>query len=157
MFTSETDETAADEAPNTDVNAEQQIAKIKKKQTILMQLEKTYRLPASEVPRAFLWELYFSVAMEFFPGAGFDIIIKRILATFESSGFVVQGAEAFMPGTRIIVKKWGFPNPDAVELWLTLRNVYKALGQHVLAEQAKAYAKITWALFMGEDETFNCE
>ncbi len=95
--------------------------------------------------------------MEIFPGIGFDIIIKRILATFESSGFVIQGAEASVKGTRIVVKKWGFPNPDAVALWLTLRNVYNALGRQVLAEQAKAYAKITWALVMGEDETFNCE
>jgi hypothetical protein len=147
----------ANEATNPDANVEQQIAWIKQKEKILMQLEKTYCRPASEVPRALLWELYFSVAMEIVESTGFDIIIKRILATFESSGFVIHGVEASVAGTRIIVEKWGFPNPDATALWLTLRNVYKALGRHVLAEQAKTYAKITWALVMGEDETFNCE
>lgn len=125
---------------------------IKKKQQLIKELEKTYQRPADEVPRREMWDVHFSLLPLLMQMGEPGTAIEQILATLSSVGFVVKGA--IPPSKRLQVKKWGLPLPYTTKVWLTLRNTYIALGQAVLAEQAKKYARISYMLLVGEDTSF---
>lgn len=109
-----------------------------------------YLQPASKVPRLEMWGLHFSLVDKFARSGETSKVVDQILAAFESVGFDIEGARS----SKIVIKKWGFPHLGAFSAWLTLRDVYMALGKPDLAEQAKEFARIAWMLLVGEDTTF---
>ncbi|KAE8442535.1 hypothetical protein EG329_003250 [Mollisiaceae sp. DMI_Dod_QoI] len=128
---------------------------VKRKEDIINQLGTTYQHPSSEVPRLQMWKVHFSLAQEFAKRPETDKLIEQVLAAFKSVGFVIEGARLSpSPSSTIVVRKWGFPHEGTTSAWLTLRNVYRSVGMHNLAEQAKEFARITWMLLVGEDTTF---
>jgi hypothetical protein len=127
----------------------------KRKEEIINQLDKTYQRPPSETPRLQMWDLHFQLAREAAGRAKAKEVIEHVLATFESAGFVIEGARVTKSLSRKIqIRQWGCPNSGATQAWLTLRNTYKSLGENDLAEQAKELAHITYMLLAGEDTTF---
>ena len=125
---------------------------IKKQRQLIKELEKTYQRPAREVPRREMWDVHFSLLPVLMKTGEPGRAIEQILATLSSVGFVVNGI--LPPSKGLQVKKWGLPLPQTTQVWLTLRNAYLALGQAVLAEQAKEYARISYMLLVGEDTSF---
>ncbi|KAN0105814.1 hypothetical protein V8E51_008690 [Hyaloscypha variabilis] len=132
---------------------------LKRKRDFIQKLESTYSRPPTEVPRPQMWLPLFSLvplyAMR--KHGNPERLIKQVLATFTSDGYIIKGAELldvqdYPPSIK--VEKWGLPDEGATSAWLTLRNAYKALGDTHRAEQAKEFARITWMLLVGEDVSF---
>jgi len=132
---------------------------LKRKRDFIQKLESTYSRPPTEVPRPQMWLPLFSLvplyAMR--KHGNPERLIKQVLATFTSDGYMIKGAELldvqdYPPSIK--VEKWGLPDEGATSAWLTLRNAYKALGDTHRAEQAKEFARITWMLLVGEDVSF---
>lgn len=126
-----------------------------KMQNIINKLEKTYAQPAHEVPRLGIWDLYLSLANmstgkgKFKEAAGFALDALKAL------GFVVEGGSIpHSPGTPLIVKRWGLMVNEVIDCWAILSRAYHLAAPDLVA-QADAYAKISYRMCVGEDETFD--
>ncbi|EKD16905.1 uncharacterized protein L3040_001187 [Drepanopeziza brunnea f. sp. 'multigermtubi'] len=129
---------------------------VKKRKSIITLLDKTYRHPPVVVPRIRMYPVHLLMALDVVNPRRRDAgeTIGRILAAFESLGFIIEGA-VLVPGERIVVRRWGFAHDMVTIGWLELCSIYQALGEDELAEQAKELARITTVLLFGEDTTFN--
>ncbi|CAG8983418.1 hypothetical protein HYALB_00000586 [Hymenoscyphus albidus] len=95
-----------------------------KKEQTLGQFANTYKKPPSEVPRLEMILMHNSLIREFAQGNEVKKVVDQVLATFESLGFIIEGARASSSQrSKIIVRKWGFSYNGATSLWLTLRDV----------------------------------
>lgn len=102
-----------------------------------------------------MFSLHFSIAADLVTRSPSNDAVDRILAAFESVGFVIEGASlSNATDPKIIIRKWGVPHDDASTAWMTLRNSYKLRGNHELAKQALEFSRITWMMIFGEDTTF---
>lgn len=118
-------------------------------------LEETYRQPASEVPRLSLWSPYLTLAMVYATHHQPQKAIEFALKTLESLGYVVEGGH--LPhalGTPLLVKKWGLMTDGLVGCWMSLSSAYRQIAPDLVA-QAEGYARITYRICVGEDETFD--
>ncbi|CAG8958015.1 hypothetical protein HYFRA_00000358 [Hymenoscyphus fraxineus] len=131
------------------------IATLEKKEETLKQFANTYKQPPSEVPRLGIIIMHNSLIREFAQRREVKKAVDQVLATFESLGFIIEGVRgSSSQGSKIIVRRWGFPHNGTTSLWLTLRDVYKSLGKNELADQTEKFARISWMLRVGEDTTF---
>ncbi|PWY94976.1 SET domain-containing protein [Aspergillus sclerotioniger CBS 115572] len=120
---------------------------------IISKIEKTYRRPSTEVPRLGIWGAYMSLAMV--QTSRPQEAIRLVFRTLESLGYVVEGGKLpHAPGTRLLVKKWGFMIDGLVGCWMILCRAYCKEKCPDLAGQAERYARITYRMCVGEEETF---
>lgn len=56
--------------------------------------------------------------------------------------------------TALTVETWGLMRDHAVDCWLVLSYSYIFIGPE-LAFQAKSYARVSYKIWVGEDETFD--
>ncbi|RLL96545.1 hypothetical protein CFD26_104364 [Aspergillus turcosus] len=118
-------------------------------------LEETYRQPASEVPRLSLWSPYLTLAMVYATHHQPQKAIEFALKTLESLGYVVEGGHLpHASGTPLLVKKWGLMTDGLVGCWMSLSSAYRQIAPDLVA-QAEGYARITYRICVGEDETFD--
>lgn len=129
----------------------------------IVRLEETYSKPASEVPRLELWSSYCTLTMKALKH-GFGIgrltaediekAVNNGVKALESLSFVVEGGTfPRQPGDSLTIKKWGLMRDDVVPLWINLCAAYSKVAPD-LADQALVYAKLSYRICYGEDETF---
>ncbi|KAL2824205.1 hypothetical protein BDW59DRAFT_180299 [Aspergillus cavernicola] len=123
-------------------------------ESILSTLEETYRQPASEVPRFGIWNAYLTLAMLHESRGQSQKAVEFTLKALESLGYIVEGGHLpHKPGTPLRVKKWGLMTDELVRCWMALSNAYLDAAPDLMA-QAAGYARLTYRICVGEDETF---
>ncbi|RJE27509.1 hypothetical protein PHISCL_00095 [Aspergillus sclerotialis] len=128
---------------------------IKEIKNMIMALEETYTHPAAEVPRLSIWEGYLKLAGLYAACGHPQKVIEFALKVLESLGYIIEGGDIpHTPGTRLIVKKWGFIADPLIECWMMLFSGYRLLAPD-LADAALGYAKLCFKICVGEDETFD--
>ncbi|KAJ5174610.1 uncharacterized protein N7482_000487 [Penicillium canariense] len=124
-------------------------------ETILSKIAETYSQPPSRVPCFSLWDPYLSLALTYSTQDQPQKVIVFGLKALESLGYIVEGGHIpITQGMTLVVKKWGLAVDSLVPCWMTLANAYRKVAPD-LEDQAKCYAKITYRICVGEDETFN--
>ncbi|KAK2805127.1 hypothetical protein FQN50_006372 [Emmonsiellopsis sp. PD_5] len=129
------------------------ISKIVKFESILSRLADTYQKPPSEVPRFAIWEPYLALATNCLPNDP-QKCCQYALKTLESLGYIIEGGNLpHVPGTPLLVKQWGLMVDTNVRCWITLAAAYCVVAPDIVL-QAEGYARITYRILVGEDETF---
>lgn len=125
-----------------------------KLEDILSELGETYRKPPSEVPRTLLCDRYLALASIYAvqnrPQNTIDVSLKAL----KSMGYIVEGGS--LPrtsGAPLVVKKWGLLTDTLVGCWMRLSRAYRKVAPD-LESQAEKYARTTYRMCVGEDETF---
>lgn len=137
-----------------------QVIDATKAQHVLQSLEQTYSASALKPGgvRLELWEPYFALghalcAMRKRPLEALEMILKG----FEALGFVIVASPRL--GTsksqeaKLEIKQWGLPNDFSVILFLQMSQLYVKLAP-VLTDIAISYAETSYAIIIGEKETF---
>lgn len=143
------------------VNAFQTLSKPRKLKSamariedLISKLEETYRKPAVQVPRLGIWKAYLGVAEAHAAQGVLAKTVEFALKTLESLGYVLEGGGVpYTPGAPLHVMKWGLMMDGLVRCWMILCRAYCDLAPE-LASQAEDYARITYRICIGEDETF---
>ncbi|KAK0732248.1 hypothetical protein B0H67DRAFT_597857 [Lasiosphaeris hirsuta] len=90
---------------------------------------------------------------------------RQALASLESVGFVIAGGDLTSQpagaavgggaGAVVKVREWGLMVDHVIDCWMFLRNAYRRAGAAPeLAAAAEGYAKTSYRVCFGEDETF---
>ena len=123
-------------------------------EAMISELARTYSRPCSEVPRLALWSSYFNLAAAYARSCQPRLAVKFGLKALESLGYVIDGGTIpHASDTPFNVKKWGFVSDDVVECWMILAGAYHDVAP-ALEVQAQGYARISYKICVGEDETF---
>ncbi|KAJ5682575.1 hypothetical protein N7462_005740 [Penicillium macrosclerotiorum] len=120
-------------------------------ESTLASIEQTYSLPPSEVPYLALWSGYLSLAAISLTSHQFEKAIKFGLKCLESLGYVIEGASR--TDTQVKVIKWGLMTDGVVGCWMILSRAFCEFAPS-LKVYAEEYAKISYRICVGEDETF---
>ena len=122
---------------------------------LLAAIEQTYTVPAASVPRLVLWNPYLG--------------LTRVYASIEEPARTITTAWKVMAALGFIVKRdtssvfssfqveqWGLMVDALIETWVHLWMAYERLvpRRPELCKKAEAYAKTTYKICIGEDETF---
>lgn len=129
-------------------------ANLPKIESILAAMESQYSQPASKVPRIHIWDLHLRLAQMYMQRQNPTKAISSALKSFSSLGHVIEGGN--LPhtlGTPMAVKQWGLFTDHSIECWGLLRGAYQFVAPD-LAAQAVRYAKLSYRICVGEDETF---
>jgi hypothetical protein len=128
---------------------------LKKIEDTISRVADTYHRPACEVPRLALYSAYLSLAAFYGARRKQNQSVKFGLKTLESLGIVVEGGDIpHVPGVPLVVKQWGLMNDSVIGCWMILCAAYQQLAP-ALASQAEDYAKVSYKICVGEDETFD--
>ncbi|KAL4808512.1 hypothetical protein BDV18DRAFT_158598 [Aspergillus unguis] len=133
---------------------------VSKIESLIAELEETYHQPAFAVPRLAVWNWYISLSALHATNSSPQATIETALKALESLSYVIQGGlPASPPFAPLTVEKWGLMNNDSISCWMFLAKAYRAVGRGAilghLADAAEAYAKLTYRICLGEDETFD--
>ncbi|KAJ5812101.1 TPR domain protein [Penicillium riverlandense] len=124
-------------------------------ESILVTLAETYSRPASEVPRLTLWDPYLGLCGMYSERNQPKKAIECGLKVLESLGYVIDGGNfPLAPKTPLVVKKWGLMLDLLVDCWMFLARGYSQVAPELEAK-AEHYAKLTYRICVGEDETFH--
>lgn len=129
---------------------------VAKAEGALSALEKTNRRPCSEVPRLLIWKAYATLAHFYAEGKYYRPwkAVESVLKTLESLGYVIAGGRSpHTPGTTLLVKRWGLMMDGLVACWMILCRMYREVAPD-LVDRAEEYARMTYKVCVGEDETF---
>ena len=122
---------------------------------LLAALEQTYTVPAAMAPRLALWDPYLALTRVYVSNEGPERTITIAWKVLAALGFVVKrdSSSIFSP---FEVEQWGLMVDPLVETWLHLWLSYGLLRplQPMLCAKAEQYAKITYRICVGEDESF---
>ncbi|KAJ5559393.1 hypothetical protein N7513_001792 [Penicillium frequentans] len=118
----------------------------------LASLAETYPRPSSQVPHLGLWSGYLSLAAVSLTSHRPEKAIKSGLKALESLGFVIDGGN--MSDTQLHVNDWGLMTDGVVGCWMILGRAYCEVAPGLEA-QAEKYARISYKICVGEDETFD--
>lgn len=122
----------------------------------LDQLADTYTIPATEVPRVCIWKLELQLAERYAERKKHFTAVEYALRALGSLGYVVEGGN--LPRSSdtdkpLVIKHWGLIFNSLIEGWMLLAGAYRLVAPDLEA-QAKDYAKVTYKICLGEDETF---
>ncbi|KAJ5109764.1 hypothetical protein N7532_002409 [Penicillium argentinense] len=121
---------------------------------IISKIADTYDRPASKIPRLALWAPYLALARAYLHKGKFENAIESALKYLEALGYVIDGFDVpTTSNTSLIVQKWGMMTDSNVGCWLILSSAYHEVAPS-LESQAIEYAKISYRICVGEDETF---
>jgi hypothetical protein len=114
----------------------------------------TYSRPDSEVPRLALYSPYLSLAVVYASRRELEKAVEFGLKSLKSLGFVIKGGESpRVSDAPLIVERWGLMTEGVVGCWMILCFAYRDLAPS-LASQAEGYARVSYIICVGEDETF---
>ncbi|KAJ5698294.1 hypothetical protein N7462_000299 [Penicillium macrosclerotiorum] len=122
---------------------------------MIARITDTYPQPASEVPRLALWSPYLSLAALSRGSYQPELSIKFGLKALESIGYVIDGGGfPRASGRKLVVRRWGLVSDGVVRCWMVLRSAYHEVDP-TIAAQAEEFARISYKIAVGEDETFD--
>lgn len=128
---------------------------VAKAERTLAQLEATYRKETlGTVPRMMAWDPYQSLARVYFQRGNFQKGLWAASKTFELLAFSVKGLSLKKGQDALVIDKWGFVSELLIELWTNLRTAFAELGDGLKSQAAMHFAKMTYRIVVGEDETF---
>lgn len=132
-----------------------QVPNLAKAESVISAAEKTYRQPAFEVPRLELWEMCLALASSYAVHSDSRKSVKFVLKTLESLSFVVTGGQIpHAPGTQLRIEKWGMMQGRVIRCWILFAKAYRKVAPD-LVSQAVGYARLSYKMWLGEDETFD--
>ena len=135
-----------------DVVGETGLANIER---LLAAIEETYTVPATMAPRLALWDPYLALTRVYVSNEGPERTIITAWKVLAALGFVVKrdSSSIFSP---FEVEQWGLMADPLVETWVHLWLSYELLRprQPMLGARAEQYAKITYRICVGEDDSF---
>ncbi|KAJ5542819.1 hypothetical protein N7535_005243 [Penicillium sp. DV-2018c] len=121
----------------------------------LSSLAGTYSRPASEVPQLALRSPYLTLAAIYASSGEFKKAVQFGLMSLQSLGFVIKGGDIpCVSDAPLLVEKWGLMADEVVGCWMILCGAYRELAPP-LASQAEEYARVSYKICVGEDETFD--
>ncbi|KAF7879007.1 hypothetical protein EAF04_000207 [Stromatinia cepivora] len=125
-----------------------------KAERLLNALERTYKHPATDVPRLALREPYFKLGGIYSKQGMVGKAVSMTLKALGSIGFVIKNASLpALPGKPFEIEKLGMAMPGVIEAWIYLCKAYSAFApQHF--QQARDCAKLAYRICIGEDDTF---
>lgn len=121
----------------------------------IMLIEEQYTQLASTVPRLHVSDLHLRLAQMYMQRRDPTKAIHSALESLSSLGYVIEGGN--LPhtiGTPMVIKQWGLFMDHNTECWVVLCSAYQLVAPD-LATQAVQYAKLSYRIYVGEDETFN--
>jgi hypothetical protein len=124
-------------------------------ESILATMTDQYRRPASEVPRLSLWDPLLALTNMYMMQKQPVKAIDSALRALSSLGYVIEGGN--LPrtsGMPIVVKQWGLMEDHLIKCWMLLSDAYHLVAPD-LEVQAEQYARISYKICVGEDETFD--
>ncbi|KAL4940009.1 hypothetical protein BDV06DRAFT_230691 [Aspergillus oleicola] len=128
---------------------------ISKIMSMLSALEETYCSPASEVPRLKVWDVCFALCRLCVCRNKPEDAIAAGLQGFESLGYIFEeGQLPYNVRQQLIIKKWGLMEATLIGCWMNLSKAYRSL-RSTLSDAAERYARSTYRICIGEDETFD--
>ena len=130
----------------TDVN-------LPKAERILAAIEKTYSEPANAVPRLALWQPYFLLTRIYSSQNQQAKVISTAWKVLLSLGFTINRQNPHSLNSSFEVAQWGLMKDCLIQTWVHLWTAYAHVAPD-LCQRAEAYAKITYRICMGEDDTF---
>lgn len=126
-------------------------------------MDATYARPASEVPRLAVWESMHRPIKWVLdnPKARVNTsAIKLILLALKSLGYVIDGGIPMdstvgksSGNVVLVVRHWGLLLDGVPALWKYLGDLYRILAPELVGP-AEEYARATYRMVNGEDETF---
>lgn len=115
----------------------------------------TYKQPAHEVPRLAGWDIQLALAQVFWQCLQPTKAIELALGALASLGHDIDGGNLPRKGsTTVVVRRWGLMLDGIINCWMLLRDAYR-LAAPDLASPAEGYARISYRICFGEDETFD--
>lgn len=120
---------------------------------LLEKLSKTYAQPAEDVPRLSLWDLQLTMTRIYASQNKADKTMEFAVKVLTSLGFVVVGADSSQ--TLFTIVRWGLLVDNLVETFLHARTAFTAMKAMEDSARAEEYAKTTFKILVGEDESFD--
>lgn len=132
-----------------------------KLEIVLDMLADTYTKPATEVPRVCIWDLELQLAELYAERKKHLKAVEFALRALGSLGYVVEGGKLPRSSSSsdtdtnkpLVIKHWGLIFDSLIDCWMLLAGAYRVVAPDLEA-QAKDYAKVTYKICIGEDETF---
>lgn len=129
-------------------------ANLPKIESILVAMESQYSQPASTVPRLHIWDLHLRLGQIYMQRKDPTKAINSALKSLSSLGYVIEGGNPpHTLGTPMVLKQWGLFTDCSIECWRLLCGAYQLVASD-LAAQSVQYAKLSYRICVGEDETF---
>lgn len=126
------------------------------------ELTKTYRRPPTEVPREAVSDIQHTAAAWEMENGRLASAITWAFDCLASMGFVIQGGGADGCRARqrasrgpLVIQQWGRMIVWVFDCWIILERAFALQGAFELALQAREFAKISYSLCVGEDESFD--
>lgn len=129
-------------------------ADLPKAERILDAIEKTYTEPASHVPRLALWHPYLLLTRIYSSKNQQDKVIETAWRVLLSLGFTIKRQNPLSLTSPFEVEQWGLMEGCLIEIWVQLWSAYAQVSPG-LGQKAAEYAKITYKICIGEDDTFD--
>ena len=125
-----------------------------KAERLLAAIEKTYSAPAKEIPRLELWEPYLLLTRIYASQNRPQNVIRTAFKVLGALGFVISHQSPDSPDSSFEVLQWGLMAEILIETWTHLWRAYAALAPQ-LCKKAEQFARTTYKICVGEDETFD--
>ena len=129
-------------------------ADLPKAERMLVAIEKTYSEPANDVPRLALWQPYFLLTRIYSSQNRQDKVIEMAWKVLISLGFTVKRQNPSSLNSPFEVEQWGVMEDCLIQTWVHLWTAYAHVAPD-LCQKAEEYAKITYRICNGEDDTFD--
>ena len=120
---------------------------------LLDTLNQTYTQPAEDVPRLLLWDLQLALTRIYAGQNKADKTMESAVKVLTLLGFVVVGADSSQ--TLFTIVRWGLVADNSVETFLHIRTAFTATKAMKDSARAEEYARTTYKILVGEDESFN--
>jgi len=121
-----------------------------KLEKVITSIAKTYTQSAPEVPRLTIWDPLFAMAQMYMSQKQPTKAIESALRCLASLGYVIEGGK----DAPLVIRRWGLMQNKLIECWMLICVAYHVLSQQSCEVQAYEYAKISYRICVGEDETF---
>ena len=125
-----------------------------KAERILLAIEKTYSEPANDVPRLALCSPYFLLTRIYSAKNQQDKVIETAWKVLMSLGFTIKKQDPLSLKSPFEIEQWGLMEDCLIQTWVHLWTAYAHVAPD-LCNKAEGYAKITYKICMGGDDTFD--
>ncbi|KAK2877190.1 hypothetical protein FQN49_001365 [Arthroderma sp. PD_2] len=131
-------------------------AAVRRISTIIAEMTSTYNRSAFRVPRMNIWDIQLPLAELYARQRNDPKAAACVFAALRSLGYMIEGDEVPPPllaRPPLAIRRWGLIEPRIIRGWIILYRVYKMMKSH-FADIVVKYAKITYRICMGQDDTF---
>ena len=125
-----------------------------KAERLLAAIEKTYSAPARDIPRFELGDPYLRLTRTYAAQNKPQNVIQTAFKVLTSLGFVIAHPSPGSPNSSLEVLQWGLAEDQVIEIWTHLWIAYGEVAPH-LCKKAEEYARVSYKICIGEDETFD--